>query len=458
MALSLDTTNMYLPGSVTDAEWREAAGRFRGAHAAVMGKHARGELGFIDLPEDAALLAQTTEFAARVRGRFTDVVILGIGGSALGPIALRTALRPPAWNQLSDERRGGMPKLHVLDNVDPDTIVATLDALDLARSLFVVISKSGGTAETMAQYLLVRGRLDAALGEQAREHLVFVTDPEKGSLRPIARKERLAALDIPANVGGRFSVLSPVGLLPAALVGVDVTAMLAGAADMRRRCATDDLTKNIAGAFAALQFLTHDRHGKAVHVLMPYADPLRDFAAWFVQLWAESLGKIRPDGTSVGPTPLPALGATDQHSQVQLFMEGPADKTVTFLAVQGRDDRGPIPSLYADVPDLAYLGGHSLGALLDIERRATAGALAARGRPNMTLTLDTVDAWHVGGLIFLLELATAYAGELYGVNAFDQPGVELGKRFTYGMMGRPGFEAARDEFAALPQSDPTKII
>jgi glucose-6-phosphate isomerase len=191
---------------------------------------------------------------------------------------------------------------------------------------------------------------------------------------------------------------------------------------------------------------------------MPYADPLRDFAAWFVQLWAESLGKILPDGTSVGPTPVPALGATDQHSQVQLFMEGPADKTVTFVAVAGRESRGAIPSLHADVPDLAYLGGHTLGALLDIERRATAGALAARGRPNMTLTLDAVDAWHVGGLIMLLEIATAYAGELYGVNAFDQPGVELGKRFTYGMMGRPGFEEARTEFERLPQADPRRRV
>ncbi|MGZ8411529.1 MAG: glucose-6-phosphate isomerase [Gemmatirosa sp.] len=458
MALSLDFTNMFLPGAVTDAEWSESARRFREAHAAVMGKHARGELGFIDLPEDAALLAQTTRFAEQARGRWSDVVVLGIGGSALGPIALRTALRPFGWNGLPDGARGGMPRLHVLDNVDPDTIAATLAALPIERTLFLVISKSGGTAETMAQYLLVRGALDARLGARATEHLVFVTDPAKGSLRPIAQREGIAALDIPANVGGRFSVLSPVGLLPAALIGIDVTAMLAGAADMRRRCDTNDVTANIAGAFAVLQWLAHARHGRSVHVLMPYADPLRDFAAWFVQLWAESLGKIQPGGTSVGPTPVPALGATDQHSQVQLFMEGPADKTVTFLAVAGRDARGPIPALHADVPDLAYLGGHTLGELLDIERRATAGALAARGRPNMTFTLDTVDPWHVGGLIQLFELATAYAGELYGVNAFDQPGVELGKRFTYGMMGRPGFDEARAEFERLPQSDPRRRI
>mgnify|MGYP002778023539 CR=1 FL=1 len=458
MPISLDYTNMFLPGAVTDAGWAEAAGRFRGAHAAVAGKHARGELGFIDLPSDAALLRQATDFAERARGRYTDVLLLGIGGSALGPIALRTALRPPAWNTLSDAERDGHPRLHVLDNVDPDTITATLARLDLARTVVLVVSKSGGTAETMAQYLLVRARLDEALGDRAREHLVFVTDPEKGSLRPIARAEGLAALDIPANVGGRFSVLTPVGTLPAALIGIDVAGLLRGAGAMRRRCETAELSENPAGTYAALQYLAHTAHGKPVQVLMPYADPLRDLAGWFVQLWAESLGKVRPDGAHVGPTPLPALGATDQHAQVQLFMEGPADKTVTFVAVAGRGDRGPIPSLYADVPDLAYLGGHTLGELLDVERRATAGALAARGRPNMTLTVDAVDAEHVGGLMFLFETATAYAGEFYGIDAFNQPGVELGKQFTYGMLGRPGFEAHRAEFERLPQSDPRRRV
>ena len=458
MPISLDFTNMFLPGAVTDAEWEETRGRFRRAFAAVNGKHARGELGFIDLPGDAALLAQTTDFAGRARGRYTDVLLLGIGGSALGPIALRTALRPPAWNALSEHERGGHPRLHVLDNVDPDTIAATLARLDLARTVVLVVSKSGGTAETMAQYLLVRHALDQALGERAREHVVMVTDPEKGSLRPIARAENLAALDIPPNVGGRFSVLTPVGLLPAALIGIDAGELLAGAAEMRERCRSDDLASNPARAYAALQYLAHTAHGKPIQVLMPYADPLRDLAAWFVQLWAESLGKVRPDGTSVGPTPLPALGATDQHAQVQLFMEGPADKTVTFVAVAGREGRGPIPALYADVPDLAYLGGHTLGELLDVERRATAGALARRGRPNMTLTLDAADARHVGGLMFLLEMATAYAGEFYGIDAFNQPGVELGKQFTYGMLGRPGFEQARAEFEQLPTADPRRRV
>jgi glucose-6-phosphate isomerase len=458
MALSIDFSNMFLPGAVSDDDWSAGAARFADAHAAVMARHARGELGFIDLPDDAALLAQTTRYVDAAAGKWKDVVVLGIGGSALGPIALRTALRPYGWNSLKREARNGRPRLHVLDNVDPDTIASALQGLDLDTTLFVVTSKSGGTAETMAQYLIVRGALDERFGKRAKDHLVFITDPAKGSLRPIAQREGVAALDIPPNVGGRFSVLTPVGLLPAALIGVDVGEMMAGASHMRRRCAGAALGENPAGVFAVLQWLAHERHGKGIHVLMPYSDPLRDFAAWFVQLWAESLGKIRPDGAHVGPTPLAALGATDQHSQVQLFMEGPADKTVTFVAVAGRESRSPIPKLYPDVADLAYLGGHALGALLDVERRATAGALARRGRPNMTIELDAVDAWHVGALIYLLELATAYAGELYGVNAFDQPGVELGKQFTYAMLGRPGSEGARAEWDLLPKPDARRRV
>jgi glucose-6-phosphate isomerase len=248
-------------------------------------------------------------------------------------------------------------------------------------------------------------------------------------------------------------------VLPAALIGIDTFDLLSGAAEMRTQCASGMLAKNIAGAFAALQYLSDTKHGRHINVFMPYSDALRDMADWFVQLWAESLGKHREPGDSgVGPTPLAALGATDQHSQVQLFMEGPADKTVTFVAVEQVSDDVVIPALHQDIPELAYLGGHRLGELLDIERKATAGALARRSRPNMTLQLETMDAFHVGALFMLLELATAYAGELYGVNAFDQPGVELGKQFTYAMLGRADAEQARQEWKLLPKPDPTRIV
>jgi glucose-6-phosphate isomerase len=464
--IHIDYTNMLVPavsGGLDVPTWEGAAERFRATWSATMARHASGELGFFDLPTNARLLDQSLHAVAAARARYDDVVVLGIGGSALGPVALRTALRPHAWNTLDAAARAGWPRLQVLDNVDPITITSVLDRLALGRTLFVVTSKSGGTAETMAQYLVVRGRLTSAK-LPLKEHLVFITDPANGALRPIANAEGLPALDIPPNVGGRFSVLTPVGILPAALIGIDVKGLLAGAEAMRARCATDQLRQNPAGVFATIQWLADTVRGRHVHVLMPYSDPLRDMAAWFVQLWAESLGKVQPDGgragsdprpgVHVGPTPVPALGATDQHAQVQLFMEGPMDKTVTFLAVSGDSAMLPIPALHPDVPDLAYLGGHQVGELLQVERRATAGALAQRGRMNMTIELERVDAWHVGGLMMLLEIATAYAGDLYGVNAFDQPGVELGKRFTYAMMGRQGFDDARREWDQLPQSDP----
>ena len=454
--IALDYTNMLAPGvagGVPEATWSgaRADAEFARAVAAFARRRAAGELGFLDLPGDGKLHAQSTEFARRARGRYDDVVVLGIGGSALGPIALRTALRKPFWNLLSAGERDMRPRLHVLDNLDPSTISTLLDQLSPERTLFVVTSKSGGTAETMSQYLVVREHL-----QQHRlappDHLVFVTDPAKGALRPLAAAEGIPALDIPANVGGRFSVLSPVGILPAALMGIDTAGLLSGAAAMAKRCA-GPLRSNPAGAFATLQFLADRDHGRHVNVLMPYSDALRDMAAWFVQLWAESLGKVRGDA-HVGPTPLAALGATDQHSQVQLFMEGPADKTVTFIATTSRASDISIPKLHDDVPDLAYLGGHSLGEVLDYERRATAGALAKRGRPNMTIELDAVSPATVGGLFMLLEIATVYAGGLYDVNPLDQPGVELGKQFTYAMLGRPGFDGAKKEFESLPRSNP----
>jgi glucose-6-phosphate isomerase len=457
MTLRIDYTNMMgdvVSGGIAASDWSSATDTFRRAHAGLLKRKAAGELGFLDLPGDAALHKQSTDFAANARGKFDDIVVLGIGGSALGPIALRTALLKPQWNSLTAEERGKQPRLQVLDNVDPHTISALLGRLNLERSMFVVTSKSGGTAETMAQYLIIRERLNKGVSD-AKQHIVFVTDPKKGALRDIANSEGVPAVDIPANVGGRFSVLTPVGILPAALVGMDTAQLLAGAGDIAARCQSDTLAENIAGIFASLQFLADTKRGRHIQVLMPYSDPLRDMADWFVQLWAESLGKHRQAGDAgFGPTPLGALGATDQHSKVQLFMEGPGDKTVTFIAVDEGGTDVTIPKLHSDVKELGYLGGHKLGELLSIEQRATAGALARRGRPNMTIHAQRVDAWHIGALFMLLEIATIYAGELYGVNPLDQPGVELGKQFTYAMLGRADAEQARQEWSQLPKPNP----
>jgi glucose-6-phosphate isomerase len=446
--LRIDYTNMLntaLGGEhgLTEQELHDFAPRFRDVHADTEQRRATHELGFYELPY-VAVVDDIQAFADGVGQAFDTVVVLGIGGSALGTLALQQALVKPFWNELDDAGREYYPRLFVLDNVDPTTISALLDRIDVRRTLFNVVSKSGATAETMAQFLIVREKLNAVLNEDdARGHFVFTTDPDSGVLRQLASKEKIATLPVPPNVGGRFSVLSAVGLLPGALIGINVRELLAGAADMDEWCRTDELLRNPAGLFAALQFLAHTRNQAPMQVMMSYSDRLNLVADWFRQLWAESLGKrVNRSGEEVfvGPTPIKALGATDQHSQVQLYMEGPFDKTVTFLSVDEQPVDIEIPRAYTELPSLSYLGGHTLGGLLEAERSATAAALARYGRMNMSVHLPTLNAHVIGQLFMLLQIATVYAGGFYGVDPLDQPGVELGKQLTYGLMGRAGFE------------------
>jgi glucose-6-phosphate isomerase len=450
----LDYNNMLRPRlggehGIDPADLEGMAARFREVHADVERRRQAGELGFFELVDGGETVRGIEQLAEGAGQAFSTLVVLGIGGSALGTIALRTALLDPFWNELDDDGREFFPRLYVLDNVDPATIRPFLDRLDLRKTLFNVVSKSGGTAETMSQYLIVRERLMAEMGEHYRRHLLFTTDPAKGVLRQICRDEEIPAFPIPPNVGGRFSVLSAVGLLPAAMVGIDVAELLAGARDMAERCRTDDLRGNPAGIYAALQYLADTKARANVHVMMPYSDRLRDVADWFRQLWAESLGKQKSrDGHDVfvGPTPAKALGATDQHSQVQEYVEGPFDKTITFVAVADNGEEMAIPPAYPEHTELAYLGGHGLDELLKTEMLATEAALARRGRMSMTITVPRVDARALGGLFLLLEAATVYAGGFYGIDPMNQPGVELGKQLTYGILGRPGFEDARREW------------
>jgi glucose-6-phosphate isomerase len=427
------------------------AERFTQAHAVVEARKAKGELGFFDLPYASETLGHVKKLAEGFGQWFEHVVVLGIGGSGLGAVTLRDALLGPGWNEKSAEARDHFPALHVLDNADPNTVESLLGRLDLRRTLFNVVSKSGSTAETMAQYLIVKERLQQAVeADKVHGHFLFTTDPEQGALRRIADAEGVPTVPVPPNVGGRFSVLSPVGLLPAGVCGVDLDQLMAGAAAAEQRSSSATLAENQAGLVATLLHAADIEQGGRIHVLMPYCDRLRSFALWFQQLWAESLGKSLPGGKGeVGPTPLPAVGATDQHSQVQLFMDGPRDKVVVFLALRDAGVDVAIPALHPEIEQLAYLGGHTLGELLDAERRATAEALRQRGRPSLTLELPVLDAHTLGALLMLFQIATVYAGALYGVNPLDQPGVELGKQLTYGLLGRAGHAAPE-----MAESDP----
>jgi len=452
--ISLDYTNLLagVVGSkhgVSRAELRAELSRVGEISRLLKRQRADGGLAFMNLPYQRPLVREIEDYVGRMPKTIDNFVVIGIGGSALGNIMLHSALNHPDYNLLSRKRRGGRPRMFFLDNVDPDRTASLLGTLDPRRTAFNVITKSGDTAETMSNFLIARAWLMRAVGKRGlARRVVATTDESKGHLRKIVEKEGYESFVVPDGVGGRFSVLTAVGLISAAVSGVDIKQLLGGAAFMDRICRTDDPEKNPAAMNALLHYLLDTRKGKSISVMMPYVHRLRDFADWYRQLWAESLGKKLSLGgkrVHVGQTPVKALGATDQHSQVQLYMEGPFDKVVTFIGVKEYPSEVKIPKAFAGMEGISYLGGHTLGELIRAEQESTALALAKNSRPNCTITLPELTPFTLGQLIYMYELQTAFAGALYNINAFDQPGVELGKKYAYGMMGRKGFEKFGDE-------------
>ena len=388
------------------------------------------ELAFIDLLEQDT--SEIKKIASDVRKKFENFLILGIGGSALGPRAILEALSQ--FHNLDKK-----PKVFVYDNVDPRTLHRILSLAGLKKTAVNVITKSGSTAETMASFMILWDKMNSAVSDSSK-NFIATTDPEKGSLRKIADEKGCRALSIPQGVVGRYSVLSPVGLLLAEVIGIDSGEMLKGARDIHSRCSDAEIWKNPAYLFGTLLYLMGREEKRNINVLIPYADGLKPTAEWFCQLWAESLGK-----SGSGLTPYPSLGTTDQHSQLQLWMEGPEDKVIVFIKV---DDYGvdiEIPKVFQDVEGASYLGGHMLSELIKAGQESTGLALSKIKRPNMTINIPKIDAYHMGQLFHFFEMAAAFTGFLYGVNPFNQPGVEEGKNFTYGMMGKKGYETKREE-------------
>jgi glucose-6-phosphate isomerase len=306
-------------------------------HAILQADRETERIGFFSLPYHNKTIRSVQEYVAANRKKYDNFVVLGIGGSALGNRALLTSLNHPYYNFLSSGKRRGYPRIFVLDNIDPETIGGFLDIVNPRKTLFNVISKSGSTAETAAQFLIFADLLKKKLGKKFHKNIVITTDPEKGELRAIAEDYGIDSFDIPPNVGGRFSVLSAVGLLTAGFANIHIGRLLEGAAAMLERCSTADISMNPAYLNALFHYLMDVKRNKSISVMMSYSGPLYHWADWYRQLWAESLGKDRDlDGVpvTVGPTPVKALGVTDQHSQVQLYTEGPNDKVFTFLTVE----------------------------------------------------------------------------------------------------------------------------
>ena len=429
---------------VTPADLKAIEPKVEAAAEVLRQERADRKYGFYDLYKDDAAFAGVKASAAEFLAKgYENLVVLGIGGSALGMTALVTALKPPYYNLLSRKARGGCPRIFVMDNIDPVTFHRMMKVCPPKKTLYNVISKSGGTAETITQLLLVVEALEKAVGADAiKDHLVVTTNPRgsaKSLLHPVADELGLTEFAVPFNVGGRFSVFSPVGMFPAAMLGMDLDAMRAGCEAMDRRCSVLPMADNPAYLRAAVHYIADTQKGKPMAVMMPYSDALRDVADWYRQLWAESLGKrFSLDGAEVfaGQTPIKALGATDQHSQVQLYREGPNDKLFSIVEVSRFDKTLRIPSVLNAIPEFDYLRGQTMNKLMAAELRGTVDALKVSGRPVTRIILPKVNAHTVAQLLYMLEVETAMAGRLYNVNAFDQPGVEEGKRLARALMGQ----------------------
>ncbi len=416
------------------------------------------DIGFYNLPYDDAIIKEIYSISKALGSKFENLAVLGIGGSALGAKAVFNSLCHPQHNLLPrgssyklEPARNGT-RLFFCDNIDPDSFISLINMLDLKKTLFNVITKSGETVETVAQFMVIKRLLEKNIGEKYKDHIVITTDPLKGSLRRIADEEGFISLPVPQNVGGRYSVFSAVGLFPSAMAGVDIKKLCEGARQMDEICSTGDIWKNPVYMSAILQYLAYQK-GKNISVIMPYSNALKDFAEWYIQLWAESLGK-----KMTGPTPIKAIGATDQHSQLQLYMEGPYDKIITFISVERFNNKILIPKLYKDVDGVGYLGGHTIGELFMAEQLATQIALTKKRRMNYNITLPEINPFTIGQLLFLFEVQTAFAGGLFEVNPFDQPGVEEGKQLTYGMMGKKGYEDKKGEIESRPEGNKRYVI
>ncbi len=426
----------------------------RTIHDELTGKRRSGELPFLDLPYQDT--SHIKSIAKDISQTYENLLLIGIGGSALGPLSIHNALHPQYYNQLLAGKGTGRPRLYFLDNVDPDETTALLEILDLKKTVIVVVTKSGGTAETMASFLVFKEAIKKAGGKIEPSQVIAITDPVKSDLLKIARQDGYRTLEIPPGVGGRFSVLTPVGLLSAAVSGINIDDMLAGAALMDKRCSDPDIWQNPAYMKGLLEYMFQTRQGRHISVMMAYSEALGTIIDWFVQLWAESLGKKHGiDGRTVftGQTPVKAIGATDQHSQLQLYMEGPHDKTITFLRVNKFNTTVSIPEDFRDMEGISYLGGHTLNELILAEQKATEVALARNGRPSCRIDIPVITPSVIGQLFYLFEVQTAFAGGLYRINAFDQPGVEEGKKLTFAMMGRKGFEDKKKEVDSIKKDD-----
>ncbi len=447
MSLTLDFTNCLSEAigathGLTKSEVDTLIAKFPKHHENVDELRTTGESGFFDLPYQ-----DQTELKALIKkhhGHWDNLVIVAIGGSVLAPQTVFKALVDSQHNLRDAKARAKAPRVFFLTNPDPKAASEMLDVLDLKKTLFQVISRSGVTPETMALTLWLLELLKKKNGKTApSEQVIFTTEPTKSPLLEIAKAEKITVLPTALNLTGRYGILGNQSLFLAGMCNLDLDALLKGGADMDKRCRHGDPHKNPAYMHSLVHYLLTRKRRKTMHVTFSFSNRIHAIGEWYNHLCSVSLGKMlnrKGKAVHVGPSPVAALGTFDGHGQQQLFCEGPFDKVITFITVKDHGASAAIPTAFPKLEAAAYLKESSFAQLLDYGYWGAEQHVTAAGRPNMTIHLDAVDEFHVGGLVYLLELSTAMSAELYGIDPFDQPGVEHGKAASMAQLGRAGFE------------------
>lgn len=459
-SLTLDYTNALAATigathGLTDAEVDTLVAKFPKHHENIEELRTTGESGFFELPhqDTKALKALVKEH----KGKWENLVVLGHGGATISPAALIDSLCGPNWNLRSAKERKNAPKVFIPHHPDPAAINELMTVVDPKTTLFLISSRTGNTAETNGLFMWLEGLVKRKCGKTAvAKQIVIATDPERSPLVEAAKAAGCSILPVPSNIACRFDVLGNSSLFPAALCGVDIDKLLAGAAAMDTRCRHDKAFENPAYMHSLIHYLLTRKRRKTMHATMGFDSRLEPVIAWYDHLLAVSLGKMlnkKGKAVHVGPSPASCIGPAGCYGQMQLYQEGPFDKVLTFINVTDPGHKIAIPKSFAKVEELAYLGGHELGELAEQAYIGAAATITGTGRPNMTITLDALDAEALGGLFYMLMLSVAMSAELYGIDAFNQPGVDANKQAVFAQLGRAGFEDKAQALAAYRERD-----
>lgn len=446
-SLTLDYTHCLASSigathGLTDAEIDTLVAKFPKHHENIEELRSSGESCWFDLPYQDA--GPVKDLVKTFKAACDTLVVIGTSGAVTTPESLIKALGHEHWNLLTARARKNCPRVFFVSNSDPRALNDAIEVVDAKKTCFLVVSKTGNTAETNALYLWLEGFLKKKVGKTGlTKHLVVATDGVKSPLMELAKAEKLSVLELATNLQDRFAFVGPASLFVAGMCGLDIDGLLAGAAAMDKRCRHERALENPAYMHSLIHYLLTRKRRKTIHAMMAFSNRLYAVVDWYSHLLSVSLGKMlnrKGKAVHVGPGPAQCVGPSGCYGQMQLYQEGPFDKVTTFITTKDHGSTLQVPSTHAKIEAFAYLGGQETGAMMDFGYQAAAQVITAAGRPNMTVILDDVSEQSVAGLYYMLSLSAVMSAELYGIDAFNQPGVDANKQAVFAQLGRPGFE------------------